>query len=271
MGVEMNINVQADMLEGTKTVRQTVISADGSAKKTGAAVVREHFLDVLVNEKKAVSLVCTPSDLAELVLGRLLTDKLISDAEDVESIYLCEKGAVARVFLKRDLVMEEDKEIRETTCCTGNRTFLKNSRGEPLPRMEKANWRPEWIFALTQAFARDSKLHRETAGTHSCYLSAGGSVLFHSEDIGRHNAMDKCIGYAVRKGIPRKDCILFTTGRVPTDMVQKAIAAGIPVLVSKSVPTDAAVDMAAQYGLTLICRAWPDSFAVFSQSDETWT
>lgn len=247
----MNRNIQANMPEGTKTLQQTIVSADGSVEKTVGTVVREHFLDVLVNEKKAESLVCTPSDLTELVIGRLLTAGYISDGNDVERIYFSEKAAVANVFLKQD----------------GNRTFPGNDKGVPAARLEEGKWKPEWIFALTQAFARDSRLHRETAGTHSCYLSVGGEVLFHSEDIGRHNAMDKCIGYAVQKGIPGKDCILFTTGRVPTDMVQKAVAAGIPVLVSKAVPTDAAVDIAARYGLTLICRAWPDSFAVFSQPD----
>ncbi len=89
-------------------------------------------------------------------------------------------------------------------------------------------------------------------------------MLYRTEDIGRHNAMDKAIGYAVRERLDRAGCMLFTTGRVPVDMVRKSVAAGIPVLVSKSVPTGEAVEMAREYGLRLICRAWPDSFEIYA-------
>jgi FdhD protein len=77
--------------------------------------------------------------------------------------------------------------------------------------------------------------------------------------------MDKAIGYALINGIPLNECILYTTGRVPTDMVKKAIMAGVPVLVSKAVPTDAAIKMAKEHSLTLICKAWPDKFEIFAE------
>lgn len=83
------------------------------------------------------------------------------------------------------------------------------------------------------------------------------------EDIGRHNALDKCIGYALLEQLDLSECILFTTGRVPTDMVQKVIAAGIPVLASKAVPTDQAIELAKKYHLNLICRAWPDRMEIY--------
>ena len=119
---------------------------------------------------------------------------------------------------------------------------------------------------MADEFAKDSGLHRQTGGTHSCYLGIEGKCLCHMEDIGRHNALDKCIGYALRENLDLKKCILFTTGRVPTDMVQKVIAAGIPVLASKAVPTDQAVQLAEKYNLTLICRAWPDRMEIYHDS-----
>lgn len=106
-------------------------------------------------------------------------------------------------------------------------------------------------------------MHRQTGGTHSCYLGVRDKYVCSMEDIGRHNALDKCIGYALLEQLELSECILFTTGRIPTDMVQKVIAAGIPVLASKAVPTDQAIELAKKYHLNLICRAWPDRMEIY--------
>lgn len=242
-GIKMTINFQAEEIPKTRLAAQTIVNADGSVVSAQGSIVCEHSFIITVNEKAVAKLVCTPTHLAELVLGRLLTEGLISSCEDVQSICITKSGSTANVLLKERI-----------------------APGKPPNRLKKAIWKPEWIFELANVFAGDSRLHRETMGTHSCYLGVEGKCVFRSEDIGRHNAMDKCIGYAIRNGIDRNSCQLFTTGRVPTDMVQKAAAAGIPVLVSKAVPTDAGLAMAEEYNLTLICRAWPDSYVIFHEA-----
>jgi FdhD protein len=130
----------------------------------------------------------------------------------------------------------------------------------------KGEWKPEWVFDLADHFASGTKIHKITRGTHGCYLSVRGEVVYVCEDIGRHNALDKAIGCIALRGYEKKDCILFTTGRVPTDMVKKVILSKIPVLVSKSTPTNEAVDLAKRYNLTLICNAWPDQYEIYSES-----
>ena len=83
--------------------------------------------------------------------------------------------------------------------------------------------------------------------------------------IGRHNALDKVIGYALRHQIDLKECMVYSSGRIPTDMAMKAIYAGIPVLSSKASPTTEAIELAKTYRLTLICAARRDRMKVFSQ------
>lgn len=262
----MIINNQSDKLEVSKKVSQKIVNADGSVETKESTIVSEHFIELIINENLAARLVCTPSCLTELVLGRMVSEGYINCADDVESIYICNYGSRAKVFLKKEIILEEAAE-NEPTCCTDNRVLLKNTVDEPFSRLQKTEWKSEWIFDLANEFASGSMIHRATKGTHCCYLSVNGKIVYAAEDIGRHNAMDKAIGYAVLNGFDRKECILFTTGRVPTDMVKKVIKAGIPVLVSKAVPTDAAVLMASNYNLTLICRAWPDRYEIFNEAE----
>ena len=96
------------------------------------------------------------------------------------------------------------------------------------------------------------------------YLANRERILYVREDIGRHNAFDKAIGSALIDGVDLSQCLLYTSGRVPTDMVVKAIRARLPLLVSKKVATDKTVEVARSLNLTLICRAMPDSFDVLS-------
>lgn len=254
------------MSESTVIINAGLVRADQKEEAVAkeCRILKEHHLEVYVNEQLVVRLVCTASDLEQLVIGRLITERIISDVSEIEQLYLCDSGNRVRVFLKNKVIFNSAQR-EEPSCCPDNRVLLSREKISFVP-LPKAVCRPEWIFHLVNAFAEDSGLHRSTGGTHSCMLAVGDEVLFKTEDIGRHNAMDKAIGFAAQQRLCPAECILFTTGRVPTDMVRKAVAAGIPVLVSKAVPTEDAVEMAKNYGLTLICRAWPDSYEIYAEN-----
>ena len=126
-------------------------------------------------------------------------------------------------------------------------------------------WKPEWIFHMADAFADGSPLHGITFATHSCILAQKDHILFSCEDIGRHNALDKVIGYALRHNIDLHQCMVYSSGRIPTDMTLKVIHAGIPILSSKASPTSEAIDLAKKYHLTLICAARRDRMKVFTK------
>lgn len=241
-----------------------IVRADGSREEVSHAIIKEHFMDIYVQEQLVMKLICTQTDLDNLVVGRLCTEAVIHSPEEIEELSICESGNRARVFLKEDIVFQKAQEY-EPTCCTGNEIRLKNVIPEGRSQYkENAPFQESWIFHLASVFAEGSMLHKKTKGTHCCYLAVENEVVYAAEDIGRHNALDKAIGYALLHGLPREKCILYTTGRVPTDMVKKVITAGFPTLVSKAVPTDEAVNIARENHLNLICRAWPDSFEIFA-------
>jgi FdhD protein len=241
------------------------IRADGSNAETETVLLKEHILDITVNEQHVMRLICTKNDLYELVLGRLLTEGLIGRAEDVAGIYFCKYQNQANVFLNREIYLEPALS-EEKSCCSKNRILYTARDSEGMKKLPTPEYEPEWIFHLAKCFKKGSFLHDMTTSAHSCILAMKDTVLFKCEDIGRHNAIDKAVGYGLKTGTPLSQCILYTSGRIPVDMAEKAIAAGIPVLASKSVPTAEAVELARSYGLILIGNAHPDSMKVFTPS-----
>lgn len=246
-----------------------VFRREQEPEDTEQELLREQTLQVFVNGVLTMRLVCTRSDLPELVMGRLLTEGLIREADDVVSVTVCRFGRNALVTLRESAKdagqSERAEEVPITpSCCTGNQILDASQIGEKaLHPVQERKIHRAWIFRLADAFAREQPLYAATHSVHSCILSCSGDILFSCEDIGRHNAMDKAIGYAMLHGIPLPDCEVYTSGRIPVDMTEKAIRAGIPVLVSKALPTREAVELAASCGMMVIGQARPDSFHLF--------
>ena len=144
---------------------------------------------------------------------------------------------------------------RLSSCCTDNIALGSPVELQPLrraPRLDLAagmGGRPS-TAAMQRRPARSTSA---TRAVHSCFVLHKGEIVFACEDLGRHNALDKAVGCAVLAGLPLAECVLYTSGRVPLDMVRKAIRAGVPVLVSKSMPTVQSAELAAEYGLQLVC------------------
>lgn len=269
----MYINEQYHDLELLKDVEHEFIGRDGARWKETEPILAEHVMDVYVNDRLTMKLICIPQYLSELVLGRLLTEGIIRTGDEVEQIYICEFGKRARVVLKDTtsqapgaLNTEASSAYIEPvpSCCTGNHIlndyFLAYPKADPVAPIP---WKSAWIFGLADYFADGMALHSQTWATHSCFLARENELLFACEDIGRHNALDKVIGHALRHHIDLTGCIVYSSGRIPTDMVMKAIRAGIPILASKASPSAEAVELAAAYGLTLICAARRDRMKLF--------
>ena len=248
-----------------------LVTADGTVQDKDENIVCEKTLEVSVNGVPAFRLTCTPDHLTELVLGRLCTERIIRSADEVEHLFICGEGNIAEVRLRKDIVLQPYSGS-EPTCCTGNRQLVERVYTDTDPRdgsalsdqIPFADPLPEDVFLLTERFREDGELHKNTSGNHSCYIRFGDGRILSFEDIGRHNALDKAVGAMLLEGAEPADCMLFTSGRVAEDMVTKLAGSGIRILISKAVPTEAAVLYAQKHHLTLICKAWPDSYTRFT-------
>ena len=234
---------------GAAAAFETVSLPDG----TEAAVPTEHAAALYVNEQPAFRVVCTPELLPQLALGRLLTEGWIASAEEVEQISVCAEGLKVNIYLNLPLTARRAAAQEVSSCCTDNVALGSPVELQPLRPVPGLTLQPEWVERLTAAMHAGLPLYRATRAVHSCFVLHGGEIVFACEDLGRHNALDKAVGCAVLAGLPLAECVLYTSGRVPLDMVRKAIRAGVPVLVSKSMPTVQSAELAAEYGLQLVC------------------
>lgn len=262
----MNIIYPHTLPEPAAPLAARHVSRRGGSFAYDDALVVEHTMEIYINEQPAYQVVCSPTDLPQLVLGRLLSEGIIHSRDQVETIYLCENGLRARVFLPDREAAPSPAPGPElvSTCCTGNRTiadlFRDRERPKPVPKLD---YDPAWIFALAEKMKEDMPLYTATHGTHSCLIQHRGEILRRAEDIGRHNALDKVLGWALEQGIPLGECIVYTSGRIPVDMVLKVIRAGVPVFASKAMPTAESVALAKEFGLTLIGAARAGSMVLF--------
>ena len=227
----------------TRLIKHRFIGRDGEILEQTESVLREHGIHVCVNGMLKMDLVCLPQFLPELILGHLVTEGYLHSSGEAESITIDETGAQAEVVLKN------------------------LTPPDAMPDVTPIPWHRDWVFALADRFAAGMPVHEQTFATHSCFLARGSELLFQCEDIGRHNAVDKAVGFALINGIDLHQCLLYSSGRMPVDMAAKAVRAGIPVLVSKGSPTASAISLARQHHLTLICSARRDRMKQFSGTD----
>ena len=234
----MNIQNEFAGLPLTRELTHRLLRRSGENGSCTEPVLTEHTVRVTVNGDQTLELVCLPQHLPELIMGHLLTQGYIQTAADVQSIRISPDGQTAAVTIR--------------------------TQNTPLSPVAPIPWNTDWVFSLADQFAGGMPVHQKTFATHSCFLAKQDQLLFQCEDIGRHNALDKAVGFALLNGIDLTGCMLYSSGRMPIDMVSKAIRAGIPVLVSKGSPTAGAVALAQQYSLTLICAARQDRMKQFS-------
>ena len=220
-----------------KTVQVTVISDRGQEKKKDP-VVCEHTLSIVLNKKNLLTLICSPEDLPALAVGHLFTQGFISRADEVENVEELADNRTVSIHVKRIL-----KADRETVLPPGGMKLQKVRSGATVSFRR--------ITELVRKAEERCDVFSETGGAHACALSDTGGIVFFSEDIGRHNAIDRVIGRCLLDGVPFRDKLLFTTGRVSSVILAKSVRAGVPLLVSRSAPSFEAVRLAEEYGVTL--------------------
>ncbi len=216
-------------------------------------VAEEVPLTLIVGGEEFITLLCSPQDLEDLCVGFSFTNGLITQTQDVEKIVIDQERWIANITLHekskaKDLVF---KRLYTSGCGRGALFYnvadiIHRSKNTSVHKISVLK-----VKDLMLSFQKMSELYLKTGGVHSAGLAQDNIIIFR-EDIGRHNALDKVIGRGLQDRVDFSKTLMVTSGRISSEVLFKIQKCGIPIIISRSAPTNQAVKLAKDMGITLV-------------------
>lgn len=250
---------------GAPRLTRRVLGTDHTGAETEISVVEERPLTIFLNSQEIVTAM-TIGDYPEyLAVGFLRNQGMLRDDDVVTKVEYDDDLEVVVVRTERQTTYEEKvkKKTRTSGCAVGT-VFGDMMEGLDKVVLPQVELRTSWLYALAHTINTTPSLYLEAGAIHGTVLCQADRPLVYMEDVGRHNAVDKIAGWMFQEGVGPEDKILYTTGRLTSEMVIKTALMGIPVLASRSGFTAWGVEIARQVGLTCIGRMRGKRFVCLS-------
>jgi FdhD protein len=218
-------------------------------------VIRELPLTIILNNEELVTLLCSPADLNYLAVGYLSSEGFLKNKDEIKKITVDEHKGVVRVETREEKILPAEtafKRVLTSGCGRGASFYSFADMQEQIKIESPSKVSTIQIFTLIKDFQQRSEMYKETGGVHSAALCDAEQILLFANDIGRHNAIDKIFGECILNGIAVDDKMIVTSGRISSEILIKVARKNIPLLVSRSAPTNLGVSLANQVGITLI-------------------
>lgn len=217
-------------------------------------ICEEEPVEFLLNGKNLVTFMCTPNELKELAIGHLFSRGIINNIKDITSLGACKD--MKMIFATSSFEVDFNGIELNTVLSSGCGSGVKfNESISKLPKIESDfHISIEEVKKLAIEMFTKAMMYKRYGGMHCAALSDGREIIALCEDVGRHNAVDKVIGKGLLKEVNFRNTMLMTTGRISTDMVLKAANVACPFVVSRSIPTTSALELANNLGITVIGR-----------------
>jgi FdhD protein len=268
----------AESLSEASVPADVVKYAGGLARPGADLVAREEPLEIQLGAAPLAVVMRTPGHDEELACGFLVTERVVdapgqilsvrhsqlardpASAENVVRVVLAEEVRVDLEALRRNL-------YASSSCGICGKATLDHALASAPALDDPARFPSDFFYGLPERLARAQVAFAETGGVHGAALfDARGELIVAREDVGRHNAVDKVVGHALRAGrLPLSGHVLLVSGRISYEIAQKALAARIPVVAAVSAPTSLAVDLAVRARMTLVAFLRGRSFNVYGE------
>ncbi|WP_300409889.1 formate dehydrogenase accessory sulfurtransferase FdhD [Lagierella sp.] len=225
-----------------RTLKYEVLTYnDGNCSRGIENVVEEVNTKVIVNGKKTFNLTSSPFNIEELVIGNMWMRNLLDKKEDIKTI----KYTKGLIEVELNILLREEE--RKYRVVKSDLTLAKKQ-----------------VPILMKELQDRANLFSRTGGVHNAAISDGQRLLVFMEDIGRHNTVDKLMGYCILNDISLEDKIMVFSGRIPFEIINKLSKMNVPIFISKSAPTSLGVEMARKYNITLCGFTRGERYHIYS-------
>lgn len=262
------LGVEGVMLKDTSEFK-TVRYEKGEPATRTDMVPRESSIDICLCGTRLVTLQASPNQLVELAVGFLLSEGLIETSSEFETASVDAGNKEVRVEAKDrkkvlSRLLDRGDVIRTSGCSRGTSFGGYDTIQKVESELSVSSGK---IKSMTKKMLKAADLHNTCGGVHCSALVRGSRVITLSEDIGRHNTIDKIVGQCFLTGVDTSDTFLLTTGRISSEMVAKCARSGIPVVVSMTSPTDLAIQIADKLGVTVVGYVRASRMTVYTHGE----
>ena len=248
---------------GTQPVWYIAVN-ENSAQDVDGAIVEEGQICISVNGEELATFMASPRELEAMAVGFLANEGIIADLSDVRHMHVSDNNCVDVWLHQMDF--EKPRKFIITAGCGGGVTFDDLSQQhEPLHSELTAT--TEQLAALMREMHLGAELYRQARGIHTAVLCDPDDILLQVEDIGRHNCLDKLRGAAMMQGIETRDRILMSSGRISSEMINKARRLGTPIVCSRTSPTSLSVSLAEAWNMTIVAYLRQDRMRLYTHTE----
>ncbi|TWT27231.1 formate dehydrogenase accessory sulfurtransferase FdhD [Planomicrobium sp. CPCC 101110] len=235
-------------------------------------VVIEEPITIHINGREFITIVCTPEWVKDMAVGFLASEGIIPNHQDIKEIRLDEKAGIVHITADKVYPFYEQLQNKRfvSSCCGMSRqgfVFAHDAITAKTMKEARVKLTPEDCFRLMRQMDASAETFRKTGGVHNAALCSTDGFFLSRVDIGRHNALDKIYGHCLRNGIPVRDKVIVFSGRISSEILLKVAKIGCEVILSKSAPTELALELAEELGITAVGFIRGESFNLYTHPE----
>ncbi len=237
----------------------------GTPQRVDGWVVEEAQVCLSVNGEELATFMASPHGLEQMAVGFLANEGLIGSAAEIRQLHLSKNGTCADIWLY-DTSFEKPRKYIITAGCGGGVTFDDLSQQHE-PLVSDLTATPEQLAKLMREMHLGAERYQQARGIHTAVLATPSQILLQVEDIGRHNCLDKLRGAALLDGFETEGRILLSSGRISSEMINKARRLGTPIVCSRTSPTSLSVALAEAWHITIVAYLRQDRMRIYTHPE----
>ncbi len=249
---------------------------DGVLESKKDIVAVEHPVTIKINDKEFMTIVCTPEYIEDMVVGFLASERVIRKYSEIKKIWVQEERGIVHITTDKLNTFYDKLQSKRyiTSCCGMSRQgFVFANDALTAKKMTDINIKltPDECFSLISKMESSADMFKHTGGVHNAALCDRDGIVIFRTDIGRHNALDKIYGHCLKNNIPVHDKVIVFSGRISSEILLKVAKIGCEIILSKSAPTELALELAEDLGITTVGFIRGSSFNLYTHPERIIT